>query len=191
MKRFTCALLSLILIVSLAGCGGKGTIPGMGGGASSSSGISAEDGYGEGRMGDTMHTYFFDYTVNSAYTCADYNGYAPASGNKLLVAEVTVKNTVTESIEMYDTDFQVQWGGDGEDDFDYPITCYVDPVSDEQLPGIYDLGVNETKTGMLVYEVPEDSKDFSISHLELFDDGTEEGEEGDTFFVFFTAKDQA
>ena len=28
--------------------------------------ITAEDGYGEGRLGDTMQTYFFDYTVNSA-----------------------------------------------------------------------------------------------------------------------------
>ena len=27
------------------------------------------DGYAEGRLGDTMHTYFFDYTVNDAYTC--------------------------------------------------------------------------------------------------------------------------
>ena len=33
--------------------------------------------------------------------------------------------------------------------------------------------------------------DFSISYLELFDDGTEEGSSGDTFFVYFTAEEQA
>ena len=27
----------------------------------------AKDGFAEGRLGDTMHTYFFDFTVNSAY----------------------------------------------------------------------------------------------------------------------------
>ena len=48
------------------------------------------------------------------------------------------------------------------------------------------LGVNEEKTGLLVYEVPEDSKDYSISYLEQFSNDTE----GDVFFVFFTAKDK-
>ena len=46
-------------------------------------------------------------------------------------------------------------------------------------------------TGLLVYEVPNGEKDFSISYLELFDDGTEEGEEGDLFYVYFTAEEQA
>lgn len=36
------------------------------------------------------------------------------------------------------------------------------------------------------YEVPEDSKDYSISYLEQFSNDTE----GDVFFVFFTAKDK-
>ena len=54
----------------------------------------AEDGYAEGRLGDTMHTYFFDYTVNSAYLCDTFEGYTPIlDGYRLLVADVTVKNT--------------------------------------------------------------------------------------------------
>ena len=53
-------------------------------------------------------------------------------------------------------------------------------------PEEYDLGVNEEKTGLLVFEVPEDSKDYSISYLEQFSNDTE----GDVFFVFFTAKDK-
>ena len=67
-------------------------------------------------------------------------------------------------------------------------TLHLSPtmVSDEQLPEEYDLGVNEEKTGLLVYEVPEDSKDYSISYLEQFSNDTE----GDVFFVFFTAKDK-
>lgn len=151
-----------------------------------SEGIESSGGYAEGRFGDTMKTYFFDYTVNSAYLCEEYNGYQPADGNCILVAEVTVKNTFNESIEMYDTDFQIQWNSDGEDDYDYPITAYADPVSDEQLEGTYGLGINEETTGLLVYEVPTGENDFSISYLEMFDDDSE----GDVYFVYFTAKMQ-
>ena len=146
-----------------------------------------DDGYAEGRIGDVMRTYFFDYTVNSAYTCKEFEGYTPAEGNKLLVAELTVKNTDRSTVTMYDTDFQIQWGDDDDDDaFDAPITYYSDAVSDDQLPEEYDLSVNEERTGLLVFEVPEDSKDYSISYLEQFSNDTK----GDVFFVYFTAKDK-
>ena len=152
----------------------------------------AEDGYAEGRLGDTMHTYFFDYTVNSAYLCDTFEGYTPIlDGCRLLLADVTVKNTNRESIPMYDTDFQVQWSDTSEDAYEFPITYYTDAVSDQQLPTEYDLAVDEERTGLLVFEVPEGETDFSISYLELFDDGTEEGSSGDTFFVYFTAEEQA
>ena len=59
-------------------------------------------------------------------------------------------------------------------------------MSDEQLPESYELAINEEKTGLLVFEVPEGEKDFSISYLELFDDDSE----GDVYFVFFTAEKQ-
>lgn len=116
---------------------------------------------------------------------ADDDGYA--EGNKLLVAELTVKNTDRSTVTMYDTDFQIQWGDDDDDDaFDAPITYYSDAVSDDQLPEEYDLSVNEERTGLLVFEVPEDSKDYSISYLEQFSNDTQ----GDVFFVYFTAKDK-
>ncbi len=184
MKKLVCALLMSVLVLSMTGCSTATN-------GGSDTDIYAEDGYAEGRFGDVMHTYFFDYTVNSAYTCQDFNGYTPAEGNTLLVADVTVKNTFSESIEMYDTDFQVQWGDDNNDDaYDFPITYYTDAVSDEQLPGIYSLDVNESKTGLLVFEVPAGNTDFSISYLELFVDEDNYESEGDTFFVFFTATEK-
>lgn len=181
MKRWICALLAAALACGLSACGRGGAQ------GASDDGVYAEDGYAEGRMGDVMHTYFFDFTVNSAYTCGTFEGYAPEEGKQLLVAEVTVKNTGRSSIEMYDTDFQVQWGDHGEDEFDLPITLYSDEtVSDDQLPGVYELGVSAERTGLLVFEVPEGEKDFSISYLEVFDDESE----GDVFFVFLTADAQ-
>lgn len=187
MKKIKALLLALLLVLALAGCD---SIPGQSSSSGESKGTGyAEDGYAEGRIGDTMHTYFFDYTVNSAYVCTEYEGYVPAGGNELLVAEITVKNTRRSTVTMVDYDFQAQWSSSQEDDaYAWPITLEEDPVSDEQLPGEYDLGVNEERTGLLVFEVPAGNKDFSISTVEWFDDGTEEGEMGDTFFVFFTAE---
>ena len=192
MKRLLSVLLAVFLVLALAGCGGKSSDPSGDNVGSGDGDVYAEDGYAEGRIGDTMHTYWFNYKVNSAYTCGEFAGRAAAEGSKLLVVEISVKNTFTTSVEMYDTDFQAQWGSSDEDDFRVPITTdpetleELDPLSDDQLPGTYLLGVNEERTGLLVYEVPADSKDFSVSYLEAF----EEGDEGDTFFVFFTPEEQ-
>ncbi|WP_295743346.1 DUF4352 domain-containing protein [uncultured Oscillibacter sp.] len=198
MKRLLSVLLAVFLVLALAGCGGKDSgSPGTSSGGSDNIGsgngdVYAEDGWAEGRLGDTMHAYWFNYTVNSAYTCSEFAGRKAAEGCKMLVVDITVKNTVTTSVEMYDTDFQAQWGGSGDEDYRLPITTdpetyeELDPISDDQLPGTYALGVNEERTGLLVYEVPADSKDFSISYLEAF----EEGDEGDTFFVYFTPEEK-
>ena len=174
-KVRTMMLAGVLCLAMLAGCGGD-----------DKEGY-AQDGYGEGRMGDTMHTCFFDYTVNSAYLCREFEGYtAVQEGYQLLVADVTVKNTFQESIPMFDTDFQIQWNSDEEDAYDVPVTYYTDPVSDQQLPGEYELAVDEERSGLLVFEVPEGESDFSISYLELFEDESE----GDVFFVYFTAEEQ-
>lgn len=192
MKKLLCTLLATALMLSMTACGSSDNLSEIlpdTFGEPTSSGLDVypdEDGYGEGRFGSIMHTYFFDYTVNSAYLCNEFEGYVPAEGNVLLVADVTVKNTDSASIEMYDTDFQIQWGEEADENaYGYPITLETDPVSDEQLPGIYPLAIDEEVTGLLVYEVPAGYSDFSISYLELFDDDSE----GDVFFVYFTATD--
>ena len=59
-------------------------------------------------------------------------------------------------------------------------------MSARQLPTEYELAVDEEREGLLVFEVPQGEKDFSISYLEVFDDSTE----GDVFFVFFTAEEK-
>ena len=159
MKKFAGIMVATVLAFSLVACGPVDSAVQNLAGAASNKGSDVvtadDDGYAEGRIGDVMRTYFFDYTVNSAYTCKEFEGYTPAEGNKLLVAELTVKNTDRSTVTMYDTDFQIQWGDDDDDDaFDAPITYYSDAVSDDQLPEEYDLSVNEERTGLLVFEVP-------------------------------------
>lgn len=148
------------------------------------SGCGKKDGFGA-----TQKTYFFSYKVDSAYVCSEYEGYTPEAGNQLLVASVTLKNTFGEEIEMYDTDFQAQWGGSGEDDFSLPITFNgteegLATLTQEQLPGVYTMAKGESRTGLLIFEVPDGYQDFSISYMEAFDDDST----GDTFFVNFTAE---
>ena len=178
---------ALLLILVLTACGGDSS---GGSGAAGSGEVWAEDGYAEARIGDVVHSYFMDFTVNSAYTTADYHGHTAPEGMQVLVVEMTVTNTFKESLPMWDDDFQAQWTASEEtEEFAWPITeaedgSDLDTVSDEQLPATYELAVKESRTGTLVYDVPADEKDFSISHLEFFDDGSE----GDTFFVFFTAE---
>lgn len=186
MKRLLSLALALLLS-ALTACGGDAGASGGPGGE-----VRAEDGYAEARVGDLVHSYFMDFTVNGAYTTADYHGHTAPEGMKVLVVEMTIQNTFNRSLPMYDDDFQGQWSASSEtDEFAWPITegeggGDLDPVAEEQLPAEYELAVNETRTGTLVFDVPADEKDFSISHLELFDDNSE----GDTFFVFFTAEER-
>ena len=192
MKRLLSLTLALLLL-ALAACGGDsgGRDPGGSGGAGNGE-VQAEDGYAEARIGDLVHSYFMDFTVNSAYTASEYHGHTAPEGMKVLVVEITIKNTFNESLPMYDDDFQGQWSASSEtDEFSWPITegeggSDLDTVAEEQLPAEYELAVNESRTGDLVFDVPADEKDFSISHLELFDDDSE----GDTFFVYFTAEER-
>ena len=139
--------------------------------------------YYEGRMGSTMKTAWFDYSIDSAYyTTDEIGGYSASEGNELVVVELTLKNTFEESVPMYYGDFELEWG-DGDDEYTYSIT---DEIMDDQYPEQYDLKVNETRTGYLVFEAPEGTEDFSIGFVEYYENDTE----GNGFWVYFTADEK-
>lgn len=139
-----------------------------------------------GFMGDTLETWWFDMTLEDAYLCDGYEDYAPSPGYRLLVAEMTVKNCTVESIPMIREDFPVVWESDGEMMGVYPISAF----TDEQLPDEYSLGIDRSRSGLLVYEVPDDVVDFDILFTEYFieEDGTES--EGETFNIAFTPEER-
>lgn len=147
--------------------------------------VTPEEGFATGYATDVMRTAFFDYTVNSGYTTAAYDTFTAEEGKVFLVVDITITNTQTKSCPMFDTDFQVQWGEDEDPDaFSYPLTAYGETPNGEMLPEEYELAISETRTGKLVYQVPQGYHDFSVSYMEVYD--TEET--GDTFFVYFTAE---
>lgn len=154
-----------------------------------------EDGLALGYAGDTLRTAFFDMTINDPYTCDEFDGLIPEEGYKFLVAELTLYNYTDDSQPMFDTDFEVVWDLDDDDAWAWPEYDTVtdengEPEyfirSDKQLPTEYTLGIHKTITGILLYQVPVDSKDYYIDFYELYDDGTDEGRYGDSFYVRFS-----
>ncbi len=171
-------LLAVLPLFLLTACGRGGMV------------VLPKDGFAEGGMGDTMRTYFFDYTVDSAYTRSKYEGYIPTPGYDLLVVEVTIKNTLPEALPMYDWDFIVLYDDTigGEQVYDYPITSYEDveiPQTALQtlLPSEFSLDAGESRTGLLLFEVPAGDTSFILSYTEFFEDEST----GDTFDVDVTA----
>ena len=104
MKHFAALLLCLLVVMSLAACGGKS--------------LPAEEVEGpyEGEIGGTMETYFFDFTVTNAYCSESYGDYVADDGKAFLVVNVTVRNTGENTITMYDPDFQARWGDEDEEE---------------------------------------------------------------------------
>ena len=191
MKKAFALLLALLLVFSLAACTSGSNEPAADPGSAPVIKEAEDGGVFDGRIGEIIRTYFYDFKVTDAYLCDDYHGFTPQDGNVLLVVKLDIENTMNSSIPMSDLDFQAQWGDDADDAFAWPITS--DPetmddrgtLCDEQLPYEYEMSVGEKiNGGELVYEVPEGYKDFSISAIDDFADDTEEGS---VYFVYFTA----
>ena len=135
-------------------------------------------------LGDTFSTRWFDCAAEEAESRESYEGYTAASGNKLVVVELELKNTFHEAVSMYDTDFQLYWGDCGPDEWAMPLEVFCE----NQLPREYDLEPGKSREGQLVYEVPQEETEFALAFLELIENGTEEGEEGDLFLTRFTVE---
>ena len=186
-KRIVFSLMASILLL-LSACG---SIPGMEGGSSytqvdqggssggSSSGGSTSSSDGTYHVGDTISTAFFDFTVNSAVASADHEGYTAQDGYKLVVADLTIKNTETYSMPMGQYDFMIAWG-DGDEDFAYPLNQYCE----SQLADEYEIPIAGSAEGSLVFEVPSDQKDFALGFEEYYEDESV----GDLYVVYFTAE---
>lgn len=184
MKKFTSVLLVMMLMFALTGCAGSSLLNGSN--TNNDSGVYPDsDGFASGYIGDEMHTSWFAFTVNSAYVTTKYEGYTPAAGNELLVVELTVHNTFNESVPMFYDDFQAQWNDDADDAYAWPVED-AESIDSDMFPDEYKLAISQSRTGLLLYEVPAGNDDFSISFQEYFEDDSV----GDMFFVYFTAEDR-
>ncbi len=147
-------------------------------------------------MDETLTTSFFEWTVKDAKVLSQLQNYVIDHGMKVLAVEVMIHNVMDEPIPMMDTDFQIQWGDDSESAYGWPIsTCPEEelfmnqphsdvPLSERQLACKYMLSADKTVIGLLYYEVPEDSSNYSISFKEYF----QNGEYGETYAVLFSVE---
>lgn len=134
-------------------------------------------------QGETVSTAWFDYTVTGVQSMGEYGGYISAEGDQLVVVELDIKSTYAQPITMFDSDFQLTWSGMEEDDTRcMPVEYYCD----QQLPAEYELASRESRSGVLVYQVPQEETDFQFLFREVFDDGTQEGRLGDLYIMDLT-----
>lgn len=142
--------------------------------------VYAYDGAGIGYVGDIMHAYWFDFTVNDIMFCQTFQGYTAREGYQLIVLDMTIENTFDEEVPMFDTDFWVEWGEDDYDfDYSYPVSDLYD-ISTDFLPERYYLTTDDIVTGLLMYEVPVGYSEYMLIFEEYFEDG----DVGDWFGVY-------
>lgn len=170
MKRLLTLALAAVLALSLTACGAQ---------SETGSGYPGDDGTAQGGLNTVMHTEFFTFTLTGAALHSTLGDYMPGLGQAVLAVDLEVKNTFSETIPMFDTDFLLQWGSTEEDQ----AYCLLDTVADDQLPERYDLEKGQSRSGRLYFTVPQDAENFTLTYLERFDDGTT----GDAFSVTFTA----
>lgn len=172
-KKLIASITMMVMVcMMLTACGGKPTVNTI---------VKAnENGYAEGEIGATFRTAFFDYSVDSVAFPAEYEGYTPNDGMQFLDVVISIKNTFGETLPMYNSDFQIQWHdlGNGEEDYDWGLEI---EDSSTIMPYEYELLKGASCTYHVLFEVPAEAKEFSVSYLELFANDTE----GDVFFTYF------
>ena len=142
--------------------------------------VYAYDGAGIGYVGDIIHTYWFDFTVNDVMFCQTFQGYTASEGYQLIIMDLTIENTFAEEVPMFDTDFWVEWGEDNYDfDYTYPVSNSYD-ISTDFLPEHYYLPTDDIVTGLLMYEVPVGYSEYML----IFEEYYEDGDVGDWFGVY-------
>ena len=159
-------------------------------------GIVASFGKAEGALGDTMQASFMKFRLNAAVTADRYQSIAAEEGMQLLVLNITTLVTQNKGMMLYDTDYQIQWGGEGEADYSEPVTyrdewadsvCYMKKVNLDGItslfPGSAVLAPGEAVTYDYVYQVPAGTADYRLMFKEYFEDESL----GDYYIVTFHA----
>ena len=175
MKKLAAAAMAGVMVLTMAGCGSKETAKTL-----------------NGKTGETLSTMFFDYTVTTARLEDEMQGMTGHDGYKLLVADVTVTNNTESTVQMTDADFYVSWG-DGDTDFDYPVTLYsTTQLSERQMPAKYELEAGASKSGELIFAVPPEATTFGLKTQDYYTDGkSSEPVKGDIYTVTIELPKQA
>ncbi|MCI5722423.1 MAG: DUF4352 domain-containing protein [Erysipelotrichaceae bacterium] len=181
MKKIMTVAMLLLLGLTSVGCSNK-TLSDIVNGNSD----SEDSSYHKYDVGETVHTLFFDFVVNNISQEETINGTAPDEGKKFVVVDMTIKNTFTSSISMYSTDFVLEWDQLSEDDdaIAGPNSYYDKaPLYDNEFEKEYALDVDESRTGVLVFQVPKEVDEVSYSAQDIYSDKEGNSHQGDVYFI--------
>lgn len=174
MKRVLQVLALTMALVLFSSCGAIGALAGLGAGTPTTH---------EGKPGDRMKAYFFDFTVAGARAVDSYAGYIPSEGMRFIEVQITTTNTFGETLPMYDTDYELRWGTRNAMQ-DYAIT--LDAMDEQGAPREYMLADKESMTYFYVYEAPVDISSFELFHQEEMENADGDQITGDSFYIGFT-----
>lgn len=124
-----------------------------------------------------LQTSFFKYAVISSETLGVMGNSAPKDEDKtFLSVEVKFKNVFEKAIPMSIYDFELQW------DNGNSVTYAENKFTDSQIPDEWEMKLDETVSGNMVFVVPKDAESFSLVYKEKWDDGFE----GNTYAIEFS-----
>lgn len=123
----------------------------------------------EAAVGETVPTVDFNMCVNSVNTADTLGGYPADEGNKLIAAEITLSGAteeVTVGASMFYIIMSVMEDGELADYYDYSIESTYLTGDVDFFPEEATLAPGEELTGVLLFEVPADSVNLSLSMLD-------------------------
>jgi len=127
-----------------------------------------------GQVGKEYSTRWFDFTVNSMVTGPDYEGLIQAaSGNTLVIANITITNTFGSPQPFGTFDWFVD--DDSLADYIFPHN----PVNNTMMPEAYTLEDGETVTYDVVVEFPANLANPYLMYIEA----DQKGETYNTFRI--------
>jgi len=166
MKTIGKRLVILLVAVSMAATLGLAGCSSNGGGNDISNAVAQLlEGDVTGQIGKEYKTQWFTFTINSMSTNSSFAGYTAASGNKLVIANITLTNIFGSSQPFGTYDWFVL--GDNTDEI-YPLS----PLNDKMMPESFSLNDKETVTYDVVIEFPEDLKNPYFMYTEIDEKGT-------------------
>ena len=158
MKHMGRGLPALLLgaVLLLSGCGG-----------------SSEETGKDYEVGQKVSTHWFDFRVEEAQTADSCDGYPAPEGTCLAVCALSLENTFEEAVPMSRGDFVLVWETDEEVVSDRGITgAYaMERYSVKQLPDEYTLERDETRSGALVFVVPDGVERAALCFQEYYAEG--------------------
>jgi hypothetical protein len=119
------------------------------------------------KTGETYQTKWFEFTVQSIEKVSEHLGYKAKEGHRLYKIPVTLKNTWNGAIPMGLFDFYMD-----APDFDEYIWA-IPPLDGSMMPEKFDLQPGETVQYLMIFEVPANAADLSLSYTENYEGGND------------------